>query len=213
MSFETRQAAGRDLAAALRPYVHGDAVVLGISRGGLVVAAEVAHALRMPLDVLVVHKIVAPGHPHTRLGVVAEPTHVVLTGGQGHAATDAAWLRSAVANGLEDVHRRAGAYRGTRERQTLTGRQVIVVDDSAATGMTVRAAVQAARAAGAREIIVALPVAPACVVDQIRAQVDRVVCLATPGQLIWHDLHYPSPGGIGDEEMSRLLEQQTAAAI
>lgn len=213
MSFETRQAAGRDLATALRPYVHGDAVVLGISRGGLVVAAEVAHALRVPLDVLVVHKIGAPGHTHTHLGVVAEPTHVVLTGCQGHAATDSAWLRRAVAHAVEDVHRRAGAYRGRRERRTLAGHQVIVVDDSAATGMTVRAAVQAARAAGAREIIVALPVAPTCVIEQIRPQVDRVVCLATPGHLIWHGLHYPSPGEIGDEEMSRLLEQETAAAM
>lgn len=213
MRFETRQAAGRDLAAALRPSVHGDAVVLGISRGGLVVAAEVAHALRLPLDVLVVHQIVAPGHTQTHLGVVAEPEHVVLTGCQGHAATDSAWLRSAVAHGVEEIRRRGGAYRGTRQRRTLAGRQVIVVDDSAATGKTIHAAVQAAHAAGARAIIVALPVAPSCVIDQVRAQVDQVVCLATPGHLIWHDLHYPPVGEISDAEISRLLEQESAAAV
>ena len=213
MSFETRQAAGRDLAVALRPYAHGDTVVLGISRGGLVVAAEVAHALRLPLDVLVVHKIVASGHTHTHLGVVAEPDHVVLSRHKDNAAPDLAWLRDAIEHGIEDVHRRGGAYRAAHQRETLAGRRVIVVDDSAATGMTVRAAVQAARAAGAREIIVALPVAPSCVIDQVRPQVDQVVCLATPGHLIWHGLHYPSPQEIGDEEMSRLLEQEIAAAM
>jgi putative phosphoribosyl transferase len=89
---------------------------------------------------------------------------------------------------------------------------VIVVDDAAGTGATVRAAVRAVRAMGAREIIVALPVAPPCVVEDLRGRVDRVVCPATPGDLIWHGIYYPHPGEVRDDDICRLLDQETPAA-
>jgi putative phosphoribosyl transferase len=214
MDFENRRAAGHLLAAQLRAYAGSDTVVLGISRGGMVVAHEVARALHLPLDVLVVHKINDPGRTHAPLGVVAEPHHLVVNRRRvRELGLDATWLEDAVAHGMREVSRRGAACRGARARQALAGRRVIVVDDSAGTGATVRAAVMAVRAMGAREIIVALPVAPRRVVEDLRARVERVVSPATPGDLIWHGIYYPHPGEVSDDDIRRLLEQETSAAV
>ena len=168
MGFENRRAAGRLLVAQVRAYAGSDTVVLGVGRGGLVVAHEVARALHVPLDVLVVHKIDEPGRSHAHLGVVAEPRHLVVNRQRlRELGLEATWLEGAVAQGVQEVNRRGAAYRGARARQMLAGHRVIVVDDAAATGATVRAAVRAVRAMGAREIIVALPVAPPRVQRQL----------------------------------------------
>jgi putative phosphoribosyl transferase len=213
MDFENRRAVGRLLAAQVRAYAGSDTVVLGISRGGMMVAHEVARALHLPLDVLVVHKIEDPRRAHAHLGVVAEPHHLVVNRRRvRELGLEATWLEDAVAHGVREVNRRGAACRGARARQEVAGRRVIVVDDAAGTGTTVRAAVTAVRAMEAREIIVALPVAPPCVVEDLRARVDRVVCPATPGDLIWHGIYYPHPGEVSDDDICRLLEQETRAA-
>ena len=214
MSFENRRAAGRLLAAQLREYTGSDTVVLGISRGGMVVAHEVAHALHLPLDVLVVHKIDDPRRTHAHLGVVAEPHHLVVNRQRvRELGLEATWLEDAVAHGVQEVSRRGAACRGARARQALAERRVIVVDDAAGTGATVRAAATAVRAMGAGEIVVALPVAPPRVVEDLQARVDRVVCPATPGDLIWHGIYYPHPGEVSDDDICRLLEQERSAVV
>ena len=212
MDFENRRAAGRLLAAQLRAYAGSESVVLGLSRGGLVVAHEVARTLHLPLDVLVVHKIDEPGRTHAHLAVVAEPHHLVVNRQRvRELGLEVTWLEDAVAHGVREVNQRGAACRGARARQALSGRRVIVVDDAAATGATVRVAVTAVRAMGAREIIVALPVAPRCVLGDLRARVDRVVCPATPGDLIWHGIYYPQRGEVSDDDIRRLLERETSA--
>jgi putative phosphoribosyl transferase len=213
MTFESRRTAGRQLAAALQEEAKGDAVVVGITRGGMAVAAEVAARLHLPLDALVVQKICQPGHPHVGVGLVAEPAHLVVNRhGLRAGRLDAAWLDQAVARGTAEVRQRGRAMRGNRARQDLAGRRVIVVDDSAATGVTARAAIRAVRAQGAREVIVALPVAPLRVVRALQRQADRVVCLATPGALIAGAIYYPRPGEISDADICRLLERRSPVA-
>ena len=208
MTFESRRAAGRQLAEALHEYAGDDAVVVGVTRGGMVVAHEVACRLHLPLDALVVHKISHPGHPHLKLGLVVESEHLVVNRrGLRTEQLDSTWLEEAVARGTEEVRRRGRAMRGSRARHDLAGRRVIVVDDSAATGATLRAAIRAVRAQGAREIIVAVPVAPTGVMAVLRRQVERVVCLAAPGALIVGALYYPRPGEVSDDDIRRLLEQ------
>jgi putative phosphoribosyl transferase len=212
MTFETRREAGRQLAAQLQEYAGSDTVVEGMSDGGLTVAAEIAEALNLPLDVLVVHKIVEPGHTRTHLGAVAEPGHVTVNADRlGELEVMPGWWEDAVAWGETEVRRRGTLYRGRRERQDIAGRRVILISDSAGTGLTLRAAVKAIRAMGAREIIVALPVAPASVVDAVRPQVARVVCLATPAELIGRGIHYPPADEIGDDDIRRLLESGVVA--
>jgi putative phosphoribosyl transferase len=207
---EDRRAAGRLLVADLGAYASRDTVVLGITRGGLVVAHEVARLLHMPMDALVVQRIAEPGEPHLGLGAVAEPGHLVVSRHRLRAlALTAAWLRQAVTHGLQEAEQRGTAYRGARPPRELAGRRVILVDDSASTGATLRVAVRAVRARGARQLVVAVPVAPTPVLDQLRGQVDRIVCPLRPADLIARGIQYPAPLELSDKEMRALLEQDT----
>lgn len=213
VAFEDRRSAGRALAAALGEYggSASQTVVLGLTHGGMAVAAEVAAALQLPLDVLVVHKIAAPAHPALGLAAVAEPGHVVVNqrAAQQVALSDA-WLAEAVAQGIRAVSRRAHDYRGARERFDLRGRRAIVVDDAAATGVTLQVAVAAVRAMRAREVILTVPVLPVPAAAVLRPQVDRVVSLATPAELVACDIHYPTPHAVSDDDIRRLLQQGDA---
>lgn len=209
MGFETRRDAGDLLAAELQAYAGSTAVVLGLTRGGAIVGHAVAGALHLPFDILVIHHIDGPGADQWQIAVVAEPDHVVVHESRvRELALPPDWLAEATAHGLGAVQRRATAYRRSGRRRTLAGRPVIVVDDSAATGATLRAAVQAVRAAGPGEIIVAVPVAPLPVIATLRPQVDQVVCLATPADLIREDVYYPQPSEVADDEIQRFLEQE-----
>jgi putative phosphoribosyl transferase len=212
VAFENRRTAGHALAAALGEYRGSQTVVLGITRGGMAVAAEVAAALHLPLDALVVHKIAEPGQPVLGIAAVAEPDHVVVNQrAVQQLSLPAEWLAEAVAHGIREVSRRASGYRGARERHDLTGQRVNVVDDSAATGVTLQAAVAAVRAMGAREVIIAVPVLPAPVAEMLRPQVDRVVCLATPADLVACDIHYPTAYEVSDDDIRRLVQRSTAS--
>jgi putative phosphoribosyl transferase len=205
-ALEMRRAEGRKLAEAVRPLAGKDAIVLGISRGGLVVAHEVARILGLPLEALVVHRIAEPSEPHLGVGAVAEPGHIEVSRRRLRALSlDATWLREAVAHGMREVGRRGVRYRGERQRRDLAERQVILIDDSAATGVTLRAAIRAVRAMGAREIIVAIPVAPRHVLERLAPHVECVVCSATPAELIARDSHYPAPLELSDDDLRDLL--------
>lgn len=208
MAFETREAAGAQLATHLRAYAGSDAVVLGLTRGGVVVGHAAAQALHLPFDILVIHKFVAPGRSQRPVGVLAEPDHLVVHEDRLRAlGLSSGWLEGEALRGLAEVRQRAAAYRRSGSRQILTGHPVIVVDDAAATGATLRAAVQAARASEPRELVVAVPIAPPSVIAALRPHVDRVVCLATPAEVIWGDSHYPRPGEVTDEEIQRLVQR------
>ncbi len=186
--FENREQAGRQLGLRLghlRDDPEADVVVLGLPRGGVVVAAAIAGALRAPLDVLVVRKLGAPTQPELAIGAVTDGTHplrilnerVIATIGVEHE-----YIEREVARQLEEVRRRQRLYRGGRPAVVLIGRVVVVADDGIATGATMRAGIQALRRGAVARIVLAVPVAPPETACSLREDVDELVCLETPAE-------------------------------
>ena len=158
-----------------------DPVVLGLPRGGLPVAAKVAEALDAPLDVIVVRKLGVPGHRELAMGAVGENGAIVLNDDvmRGADVTDDE-LGEVVSRERLEVDSRLRRVRALRPAESLIGRAAVIVDDGVATGATMRAAIQVARVSGARDVTVAVPVAPPDVVEMLKSEADRVVCLAEP---------------------------------
>jgi len=179
--FADRLDAGRRLADRLRRFRGGDLVVLGVPRGGVPVAAVVADELGAPLDVLVVRKLGVPGHEELAMGAVGERGVRVVNDdvvrGAGVAAEDfvAADLRERT-----EVAERARRFRGELPPMPLAGRTALVVDDGVATGATMAAACEVARALGASSVVVAVPVAAREALSRLRRVADEVVCLGAP---------------------------------
>jgi predicted phosphoribosyltransferase len=190
--FRDRREAGERLAEALAGRVTPPAVVLGIPRGGVLVAAPVAHALGAQLDVVVTKKIGAPGHEELGIGAVA-PGVLVLDEdlvSRLRIAPDA--LEAATRDARDEVERRALAFRRAGGKAAeLAGATAVLVDDGIATGGTVHAAIAWARASGASRVVVAAPVAPPDVVADLSRSADDVVVLAAPADFravgAWYD--------------------------
>src|SRR4051794_7353430 len=158
-----------------------DVVVLGLPRGGVPVAAEVAAGLAVPLDVIVVRKLGVPSQPELAMGAVGEGGVLVLreelVRSAGVSETD---LAAMVAHERAEVQRRADLFRGRRLPVSVRGRAAIVVDDGIATGATMRAACQVVRAQGASSVVVAVPVAAPDSLRLLADEADEVVCLESP---------------------------------
>jgi putative phosphoribosyl transferase len=201
------------LAAALGPYRgRPDVVVLGLPRGGVPVAHEVAVALGAPLDVFVVRKLGAPGHAELAMGAIAPGGVRVLNDSVVRALgiTEAAIDEVARAEEAE-LERRARAYRGDRPPLDLAGRNVVVVDDGLATGATMRAAVSALLAFGPATVVVGVPVGARSTCRELgREQVD-VVCARSPAIFQAVGEWYVDFSPTTDEEIRRLLGPATAA--
>jgi putative phosphoribosyl transferase len=206
MIFRDREHAGRLLAGNLQRYRAERPVVLGLARGGVPVAREVARALEADLDVMVVRKIGAPECPEYAIGAIAE-------GGAVHVRQEAL---SEAGMGEEDVAalaeeeavelaRRVRAYRGGRELPDLAGRTAVVVDDGVATGATARAAARAARERGAARVILAAPTIAATSLAALRAEFDEVVAVDLPEPFIAVGLWYERFPPVTDEEVLRCL--------
>jgi putative phosphoribosyl transferase len=180
--FADRVDAGEQLGARLREQLGAspDRLVLGLPRGGVPVAAEVARALEAPLDVLVVRKLGAPGQPEVAIGAIG-PDGAMLLHAHGRAI-DAGVVDRIRSRELAELERRERAYRGDRGPLELAGRRVVIVDDGIATGATMLVAVQAARALGAAEVIATAPVAAPDARDAVAAVADRVVVLDAPAR-------------------------------
>lgn len=181
MLFADRVDAGRRLAVALSHLRDERPIVLGLPRGGVPVALEVARALDAPLDVILVRKLGVTFQPELAMGAIGEGgaryinDEVMLRAGVSPADLDAVEERERV-----EMERRAVTYRGSRPRLSLTGRTVIIVDDGIATGSTARAACQVARVQGATRIVLAVPVAPSDWRARFAGAADELVCLDTP---------------------------------
>jgi predicted phosphoribosyltransferase len=215
MRFRDREHAGQVLGERLRSYAGRESLlVLGLPRGGVPVAFEVARILEAPLDVFVVRKLGVPGHEELAMGALASGgvrvlnDDVVAQLGIG----DEAIARAAAAETAE-LERRERAYRGDRGPVEAAGRTVILVDDGLATGSTMRAAANAVRAQGPERLVVAVPVAAAQTCDELRGEVDEVVCALTPDPFAAVGLWYEDFTPTGDDEVRRLLAQaETAVA-
>lgn len=182
MTFRDRVDAGRKLAAALERYRDAkDAIVIALPRGGVVVGAEVARELKLPLDIVVPRKIGAPGNPEYAIGAITESGDPVWDQ-QAVSLTDASekFLAAAVATERTEAQRRLTTYRGDQSPRDLKGKTVILVDDGIATGLTMRAAIATIRCEGASRIVLTVPVAAADSIAKLRREVDEVVCLHAP---------------------------------
>ena len=207
--FLDRRDAGRQLAHRLEAWRGTDLVVLGLPRGGVPVAAEVARALGASLDVIVVRKVGVPWQPELAMGAVGEEGVQVLNDGvlrQVDVPTDA--LGTAVRREGVEVERRARLYRGSRPRVPLTGRTALIVDDGIATGATARAACQVARAHGAGHVVLAVPVAPHGWTDDFGAVADECVAVEAPKAFFAVGAHYQDFTPTRDEEVVSLLTSQ-----
>jgi len=212
MLFADRVDAGRQLAARLTDLRGPAVVVLGLPRGGVPVAAEVATALDAPLDVVIVRKLGLPFRRELAMGAIGEGGVRVLDLGiiDSFGITDAE-IAEVELTEQNELERRAQTYRLGRARLHLNGRVVIVVDDGAATGATAMAALQVVRAHGAARVILALPVAPPSAVDELRSRADGVVCLAQPDDLQSIGRFYGDFSATSDAEVITLLENSKDA--
>lgn len=209
-SFQDRRAAGRLLAARLSTDPPENPVVLGLPRGGVPVAVEVAHALGAPLDVLVVRKVGVPWRQELAMGAVGEEGAAVRNQDIIAAAgIDEVTIRAAEGRQRAEVERRAQAFRAGRPPEPLTARTVIVVDDGIATGATMRAACAIARARGASRVVVAVPVAApeslAALAGEDPPAADEIVCLLVPADFMAVGMHYVDFRQTTDEEVVQLL--------
>lgn len=207
MRFRDRRDAGQQLAARLGHLRGEHPVVVGLPRGGVPVAFEVALALDAPLDVIVVRKLGVPFQPELGMGAIGEDGVRVLNDDVVRlAGVRPDEIAAVEAREQAEVQRRAGLYRGGRPMIPLAGRTVIIVDDGIATGSTARAALEVARAHGARRVVLAVPVAPPESLAGMRTVADEVVAVETPipfsavGQ--WYAQFTQTP----DDEVIRLLK-------
>jgi putative phosphoribosyl transferase len=203
--FADRVDAGRRLGTRVREVLGAspDRLVLGLPRGGVPVAAEVARELGASLDVLVVRKLGAPSQPEVAIGAIG-PDGAVLLHAHGRAL-DPETLDRIRRRELAELERRVRAFRGDRGPLVLEGRRVVLVDDGIATGATAMVAVQAARAQGAAEVVVAAPVAAPDARDALAAVADRVIVLAAPERFWAVGEWYDDFRQTDDAEVVRLL--------
>jgi putative phosphoribosyl transferase len=210
-SFRDRREAGRALAEELTPYRdRAGVLVLGLARGGVPVAWEVAAALRAPLDVFLVRKLGVPQWSELAMGALASGGGVVMNDGviASVRVTDEQ-VREVIEAERAELARRERAYRGDRPGPDLRGKTVFLVDDGIATGASMLAAVRAVRAAGPASIVVAVPVGPPSTCRDLAREADDVVCATMPpgfeavGQ-VYADFHQ-----VSDDEVRDLLRTPT----
>ena len=212
MLFRDRADAGRALAGLLTAHAGRPEVrVLGLPRGGIPVAYEVALRLGAPLEVFVVRKLGVPGQEELAMGAIASGgVRIVnrdIVSALGLTEED---LDRAAAAEQAELERREEAYRGPRPPIDVAGATAIVVDDGLATGSTMRAAVAALRRQGPKRIVVAVPVAAVSTRDQLLHEVDEVVCVATPDPFLAVGRFYEDFSQTTDAEVHALLERAAA---
>lgn len=201
--WEDRAEAGRELAGALAARGYGGgAVVLGIPRGGVEVAAEVSRILHAPLDIVVVRKVGSPGNPEFAAGAVDPDGNVIPN---PEAGASAAYLAAEGAREHAEALRRIAEYRGGRAEPVLGGRTVIVVDDGIATGLTALSAVRWLRARGAVRVVLAVPVIAPSAERLLAPEVDELVALDVPPGFYAVGVHYARFGQLTDTEVKVLL--------
>ena len=214
LPFADRAEAGRMLAAKLATYSgRGDVVVLGLPRGGVPVAFQVAHVLNAPLDVLVVRKLGIPWERELAMGAIASGDVQVLDLSLvEQLCVPSEAIQDVIAVERNELTRQERLYRGNRPPLRVAGKTVILVDDGIATGSCILAAIAAVRRKGATRIVVAIPVAPASACNAIRMEADEVISVAEPETFLTISQWYEDFGQTSDDEVCALLERQGSSA-
>jgi putative phosphoribosyl transferase len=207
--FKDRRDAGIELAKQLNHYKDRENVtVLGLPRGGVPVAFEVAKALEAPMDVFLVRKLGVPGHEELAMGAIASGGVRVLNEDVVGALDIPSRLIDKIAEReQEELERREQAYRGGKPQLNNSGKTVILVDDGLATGSSMRAAVEGLRAQGPEKIIVAVPTASPETCEAFENDVDEIVCAETPSPFYGVGLWYTDFSQTSDEEVRALLQE------
>ena len=212
MIFRDRVEAGKRLAGALKGFGK-DAVVLGIPRGGVVVANEVAKALGARLDIVVTRKIEAPGEPEFALGAVTQEGDVIMDRQAAESlGASKEYIDDQIRKKREEVNDRMQRLRGDAPYPSLQGKVVLIVDDGIATGSSVGAAVMSVKKRRPREIVVAVPVAPRDAIETLTEEGTKVVCLETPGPFLAIGEFYRDFGQVEDLEVKRILDRSARDA-
>src|SRR3989440_10054497 len=211
--FRDRRDAGRVLAGLLDRYRgRSDVIVLGLPRGGVPVAYEVATELGAPLDVFLVRKLGVPGHEELAMGAIASGGVVVLNDDVVRGLNLSATAVQQVAEReAQELYRREEAYREGRPMPDFEGKTVIVVDDGLATGSSMRAAILALRQLHPARIVVAVPAAPSSTCQELATEVDEVVCATTPSPFFAVGASYYDFTQTTDDEVRELLQAASVA--
>jgi len=213
MIFADRAEAGRKLAGFLAPYETEQPILYALPRGGVAVAAEVARALKAPLELLLVRKIGVPWQPELAMGAVVDGNkpiivrnaEVLSVTGVGEREFEEICSRE-----LAEIGRRRQLYLGARKWLDPKGRVAIVIDDGIATGSTVTAALRAIRLHEPRKLVLAVPVAPRDAVEKLRAEADDVICPVTPDDFGAIGFFYRNFRQLNDEDVISLLASTAA---
>lgn len=209
MLFSDRKDAGRQLEVRLEKYQGQETViVLGLARGGMVVASEVASGLRLPLNVVVVRKIGAPGNQELALGAISEKGDGIFNEELiDFLSVSPEYLKIEASRQREILQARLSLYRGKRTAPNLRDKTVILVDDGIATGASMRVAIQSLRHSGVKKIVLAVPVAAPDSLLKISKEVDEIVCLFSPSYFEAVGSFYRSFDQISDDEVVQILNQ------
>ena len=211
--FHDRRDAGRQLGRALRNYERANPLVLGLPRGGVPVADEVAIALHAPLDVVIVRKLGSPMNPECGFGAVGEGGALVTDeGARREVGVGDEEYRRIIGRERAEIERRIALYRENRPMLDVTGRTVIVVDDGLATGSTASAAISVLRHLGAGRIVLAVPTGSAQAVELLRSSADEVLCLQTPEWFRAVGAQYEDFTQTTDHEVIEILRQHVRGA-
>lgn len=213
--FQDRTEAGQALATRLKAYAdRPDVLVLGLPRGGVPVAYEIAAALHVPLDICLVRKLGVPGHKELAMGAIASGGVRVLNYDVvSWLGISSKTIDEVAAKELRELQRRDRAYRGDRPPPDVRDRTVILVDDGLATGSTMRAAISLLKPQRPAKLIVAVPVAPPEVCRTLQSEVDDVICLMTPENFYAIGVWYENFAQTTDEEVIALLKNQPCPQV
>jgi len=207
MMFQNREEAGRELAKKLEQYHGADAVVLALPRGGVAVGREIARELDLPLDIVVTRKIGHPDNPEYAICAVDEGGMLLCNEAEKNLLNEK-WLKDEIGRQIKEAKRRTRVYRDGKKPAEIREKTAIIVDDGIATGLTMRLAVMAVKKQMPKRVIVAVPVAPMEVVEELERDADEVIVLSPPAEFAGAvGAHYREFEQVEDNTVVQFLEQ------
>jgi predicted phosphoribosyltransferase len=208
--FRDRIEAGRLLAAELKEYSGKKAVVLGIPRGGVIIAEQIAKEISADMDIVLTHKLGAPYNCELAVGAVCEDgTHFVNESIAGYVGADRKYIEQEKKHQINEISRKVGLYRPVLARMPLKDRIVIITDDGVATGATMQAAIWAIRKEEPAKIVLAVPVGPPDSIKRLSGDADQTVCLKTPYDFQALGRFYIDFPQVEDEELLAILKEES----